>query len=819
MAGGQLRQQVARLADKSQQLLQPAHSVQGETARIRARSLALLTLVGVIIQGMLVLLLLVAQVDRSGITGLIALSGGVTLIGYSLSRTRFYEVGALLVLINLFGVVYVWVLSDLPNRTLIQLVALPIIATSYLLPLRKAVPLSGVAAGVLLLLLIVLAPQQADVHVLNLALIIGISAISFTGALAQRQLEHGLLRHSAQLALSERKLRGVLEHAHDGVLLVDENGIVIEWSTGCERVAGTSRDQVIGRPIWEVIARIQDVRGDGSWPDADKVRVRISELIETGTGRWSSGLLNNTIRAADGTERQIQTRLFPIPVEGRFMVGGVVRDITEQMRAQAEVVETAALLRATLESTAEAILVIDLERQVLVTNPQLLRLWNLPSDLPTLVWPQHFAHILTQVQDQEAYHASSTELIDNLDLERTELIVLRDGRVIERHATTYRIDGRSAGRVYSYLDVTERWKAEAALRQSESRFAMAFQTSPDAVTINRLDDGVYLEVNEGFVSLSGYTAAEVIGRPVGDTHLWVNHSERAYMAKMLRQQGEVRDLEAVFQAKSGRRLVGLVSARLMELDGALCVLSITRDITERKQLEAHQLELAVERERVAMLQKFISDASHDLMTPITVLSTSVYLLNRYTTDAHQREHIAKLKTQIDRLGKMIKDMLTMSRLDKPVEDEFEFEQADLSALVSRVVSDHRGLAESKQQRLVYAAQNLVPPLRADPAKLEQAIANLIENAIKYTPSDGLVSVVTGVRDARAFVRVSDSGPGIDPPHIFERFYRGKAHRPSEGGTGLGLSIVQKIIALHGGVIEVESVLGHGATFTVWLPLS
>jgi signal transduction histidine kinase len=205
-----------------------------------------------------------------------------------------------------------------------------------------------------------------------------------------------------------------------------------------------------------------------------------------------------------------------------------------------------------------------------------------------------------------------------------------------------------------------------------------------------------------------------------------------------------------------------------------------------------------------------------------VLSTSVYLLNRYTTDAHQREHIAKLKTQIDRLGKMIKDMLTMSRLDKPVEDEFEFEQADLSALVSRVVSDHRGLAESKQQRLVYAAENLVPPLRADPAKLEQAIANLIENAIKYTPSGGLVSVMTGVRDARAFVRVSDSGPGIDPrdqPHIFERFYRGKAHRPSEGGTGLGLSIVQKIIALHGGVIEVESVLGHGATFTVWLPLS
>ncbi len=815
------RRWAARLKNRLWLALEPAPDVHDEIARGRASQLALLTLIGAAAQALVVLLLALTGRGADSLAGLLALSGALALAAYGLSRTRFYAAGVWLAVIGLLGVVYIWALDDPADTVRFQIMILPIIVAGWLLPLRAAASLSVAAAALLLALLLLLAPGQADRRALNLAFVFGVSAVSYAGALAQRRMEARLLSHSAELALSERKLRGVLDHSQDGVLLVDEDGIVVEWNAGVERITNRGYAQTIGRPIWEGMAQIQGVRSDGSWPGAERVRDEFHDLIGTGTGRWHMRLLNNTIRTPDGTERMIQSRLFPIPVGERFMVGGIVRDITEQMHAQIEVAQTAALLRATLESTAEAILVIDKDRQVLVHNPQLRRLWNLPAEMSALAWSEHLERVMAQVQDREAFQASSAELFADLSIERTDLIALRDGRTVERHATAYRVGGQNVGRVYTYLDVTQRLSAEQALRQSEIRFAMAFQVSPDAIAINRLDDGAYLDVNEGFVKLSGYTVAEIAGRTVEGLEIWADYAECLDMVKGLRERGEVRDLEAVFLTKTGQRRIGLVSARLMELDGMSCVLSITRDITERKQLEAHQLELTLERERVAILQQFISDASHDLMTPITVLSTGVYLLGRYATDGRQREHVARLKIQIDRLTRMIKDMLTMSRLDKPVADEFDFERVDLDALLRRIISDHRGLAEGKQQRLVYTAENPVPPLLADVDKLEQAVINLLENAIKYTPPGGLINVAAGVCDSSVFLRVSDTGPGIDPrdlPHIFERFYRGKSYRPSEGGTGLGLSIVQKIVKAHEGRIEVESALQQGTTITLWLSL-
>lgn len=800
------------------QLLEPALDVQGDIARSRASNLALLTLTGAAIQGLLVFTLLLADLGTHSVTGLIALSGVLTLVAYALSRTRYYRAGVLIVLSALFGIACAWTLMNPADTVRVQLLVLPTIAAGYLLPLRAAVVVNSVLVSALTLLVALLVPNSTDALMLNLTFVVGVSAISLVGALAQRRLELRLLRHSAQLTLSERKLRGVIEHSHDGVLLVDTAGTVIEWNAGCERVSGLDREQVIGRPIWVVTAQLHRVHGHGDWPGPDKVRERFLELIEQGTGRWDSRLLENTICAADGTVRTIQSRLFAIPAGGRFMVGGVVRDITDQVRAQAEIVQTAALLRATLDSTAEAILVVNADRELVTYNRQFLELWGLPA---YTTCQRLFEHMAAQVQDPEGFRARVAELVANLDIESTDLIALRDGRMIERHATPYRMNGHNAGRVYTYLDVTQRRQAEDALRQSEKRFAIAFQTSPDAVTISRVHDGCYIAVNEGFVSLTGYSADEAVGKTADELQIWVSSSDRNSLVRALRQHSEVRDLEALFRMKNGEQRTGLISARMLELDGEPCILSITRDITERKQLEAQRLALALERERVAMLQRFISDASHDLMTPITVLGTSVYLLNRYATDERQRDHIAKLKVQVDRLSRMIQDMLTMSRLDKPVEDEFEFCHVDLNTIASRIVSDYQGLAEGKGQHLVCKAGSPAAVVNADSTKIEQAVANLVENAIKYTQPGGVISVEVGVEDSRAFLRVHDTGPGIDPrdqPHIFKRFYRGTAHRPSEGGTGLGLSIVRKIVEAHGGAIDVDSRPGNGATFTIWLPL-
>ncbi|GAB4563310.1 MAG: hypothetical protein Kow0047_12050 [Anaerolineae bacterium] len=131
----------------------------------------------------------------------------------------------------------------------------------------------------------------------------------------------------------------------------------------------------------------------------------------------------------------------------------------------------------------------------------------------------------------------------------------------------------------------EKRRAEDALRQSEAKFAIAFRTSLDAVNINRLSDGLYIQVNEGFTALTGYTEEDVRGKTSSDIQIWANPADRERLVAALRAYGEVRNLEAPFRMKDGSIRIGLMSARVIEIDGEMCILSVTRDITDRKRMQ------------------------------------------------------------------------------------------------------------------------------------------------------------------------------------------------------------------------------------------
>jgi PAS domain S-box-containing protein len=136
-------------------------------------------------------------------------------------------------------------------------------------------------------------------------------------------------------------------------------------------------------------------------------------------------------------------------------------------------------------------------------------------------------------------------------------------------------------------DVTERKQAEAALRFSQEKFYKAFHTSPDSININRLSDGVYIDINDGFTAMTGYTREEVLGRSSlpGDLNIWANADDRNQLVAGIRAKGEVVGLEATFRFKDGSLHTGLMSAKVIDVEGEPCLLSISRDITERKQME------------------------------------------------------------------------------------------------------------------------------------------------------------------------------------------------------------------------------------------
>lgn len=222
-------------------------------------------------------------------------------------------------------------------------------------------------------------------------------------------------------------------------------------------------------------------------------------------------------------------------------------------------------------------------------------------------------------------------------------------------------------------------------------------------------------------------------------------------------------------------------------------------------------------------KRFVADASHELRTPLTALKTTieVALRNKDMGLTEAREVIESNLQDVEDLKKLSDNLLTLSRVaehgNKPV-----FGEVDLSAVIESAVDKLRPLAEKKNIGLGLDLSNIV--LEGDKDSLQEMASVFVDNAIKYTPEGGEVTVSTRTEKEYAVLEISDTGMGIaeeDLPHIFERFYRADKSRTDkeELGFGLGLSVAKKIVDLHHGYIDVESIFGEGTTFTVRLPLS
>jgi signal transduction histidine kinase len=215
-------------------------------------------------------------------------------------------------------------------------------------------------------------------------------------------------------------------------------------------------------------------------------------------------------------------------------------------------------------------------------------------------------------------------------------------------------------------------------------------------------------------------------------------------------------------------------------------------------------------------QRFVADASHELRSPLTAIRGNVDLLRRGAAD--DSTALAAIDDETARMTRLVTDLLTLAQADAGV--PMAQEVVELDALLLDVYRQTRDQAPHLTVRLRHEDQALVP---GDPDRLRQLLLNLTDNALRYTPVDGIVTFSLWREDGWVRVAVSDTGIGIaseDLPHIFERFYRAdKSRSRAAGGTGLGLAIARWIAQAHGGRIEVESTLGTGSTFTVWLPLA
>ncbi|NLX69486.1 MAG: cell wall metabolism sensor histidine kinase WalK [Clostridiales bacterium] len=220
--------------------------------------------------------------------------------------------------------------------------------------------------------------------------------------------------------------------------------------------------------------------------------------------------------------------------------------------------------------------------------------------------------------------------------------------------------------------------------------------------------------------------------------------------------------------------------------------------------------------------EFVSNASHELKTPLSAIKVLTESLIHMEADdpSVYNEFLNDINSEIDRLNTIISDLLTLVKIDTE-EVQLDQEPVDLVKLVNNTLRRLQLLAQQKHITLEsYYDDHLT--VSGDSVKLQQVVSNIVDNAIKYTPEGGRVTVEVYENSGNAVVKVSDTGIGIpakDLPHIFDRFFRvDKARSRATGGTGLGLSIAHKIILLHGGNIRVVSEEGKGSIFYIELPL-
>jgi signal transduction histidine kinase len=222
------------------------------------------------------------------------------------------------------------------------------------------------------------------------------------------------------------------------------------------------------------------------------------------------------------------------------------------------------------------------------------------------------------------------------------------------------------------------------------------------------------------------------------------------------------------------------------------------------------------------INRFSADASHELRTPLTILQLELEgIVHNHPLSESLEDQIGSALEETHRMYRIVESLLTISRLDAG-DAKLDRLHLDLSALVIATASEMRVLAQEKAITLRSTTEEGVY-VEADRTRLQQVVANLIDNAIKYTEECGTVEVSVHRESGKAILQVSDNGAGIPAeavPHVFERFYRvDKARSRASGGAGLGLSIAKAICAAHGAEISVSSQEGRGSCFRVEFPLA
>ncbi len=577
---------------------------------------------------------------------------------------------------------------------------------------------------------------------------------------------------------------------------------------------------ILGRPSLE------------NWADARDVLAPIFDRVFAGEGPVVSENHTLPIRKADGsgTEDRCFTYSFSAIRDEGGAVGGAfhrVTETTDRVRAVEAHRASEERFRTLAELSPDAI-VINADDHLAYANPSALRLLGATEagqvvGRTTLdfVAPEHQGRVRERIA--RALAGGTNQLVE------MGLVRLDGSRVeVETASAPVPWGGGTAIQVLA-RDITERKRAEAALAESEARFRQALEI--ETVGVIFLDTGgLITDANDAFLEMGGYGREDLEAGGLRWDELtppeWMPASLRAKVE--LEVTGRTTPYEKEYYRRDGSRWWALFAAKAIG-DGA--AVEFVLDITERKRAEQERERLLGEAEQarreaeeaVRARDEFLSIASHELRNPLAVIKVTAQQLGRAQSsgrlDGERAERYARaIQEASDRLALLIDDLLNVSRLQSgqfPIRPE----RTDLARIVRDAVATQRASDHLHRFRVEAAGDTT---MEVDRDRIMQVVANLLDNAVKYSPEGGEVRVLLSRDGEGVTLRVRDGGIGLPPGEagrIFQPF--GRAANASESnipGMGLGLYICRRIAEAHGGRMWADSGgVGRGTTVSLWLP--
>jgi PAS domain S-box-containing protein len=488
----------------------------------------------------------------------------------------------------------------------------------------------------------------------------------------------------------------------------------------------------------------------------------------------------------------------------------------------AELAHSLARLRATLESTTDAIVVTDNDGCVTDYNRPFVLMWQIPeNELASREYTRVVELNSRWFANPEAYRAQIAAIEESSPTETFDLLELSDGRTVEQVSRPQFIDGHSVGRVWSFRDISGRRRGER-----EHAYLAAIVTSSNDAIVSKTLDGIITSWNAGAERMFGFSAAEAVGQSISIIIPPDRLDEEREVLSRLRRGERIENYETIRRTREGRMIhASLTISPVKDESGRIIGASkIARDITERQNLlDAERAARTRAEEASRLKDEFLATVSHELRTPLNAILGWAHLLRDGNLDAEKTRHAIEVVERNARTqAQVIEDILDVSRI---ITGKLRLDVRMLMPMtvVESALESVRPTAEAKGVHLHSVLDPNAGPITGDSSRLQQVYWNLLSNAIKFTPRGGRVEVRLERINSHIEISVSDTGEGISHdflPHVFDRFRQADASSSrTTGGLGLGLAIVRHLVELHGGLVTAHSLgKGHGATFTVRLPL-